>query len=620
MLRTKDSKLVAVPLLFRVGRGLRAETSTFVMAAIVFVMGFFLIYPVIFIFIQSFNLTGTIFIGEPEWGLDNWRFAWKQPILLRALGNSIYIWLLTLTVSFPVAVAIAWTLARTNIRFGHTLEFLFWVAYMMPGIATTIGWIMLLDPRVGLFNTWISNVTWFDSLWFGDPLRFNIYSIPGILWAHIVANGIAGKVMLLTPAFRNMDAALEEASRVAGGSNIRTIFRVTLPLMISPMILVIVLQMMRIFQSFETEQLLGVRFDFFVYSTMIFRLIRADIPDYGQATVLASVTLVVIALIIPLQRWIVQRRRYTTISSGFKPGLIKLGKWHPLILGGLIAIVGLLTVVPFLVLVLGSFMTRFGYFQLIHVYTMSHWTAILTDPLFLTALKTSMILGLTGAFFSPLLFSVLAYILVRTRWRGRILLDGIIWVSAAVPGMLAGLGLLMIFLGTPGLSILFGSIWALIIVIILQGNTTGTNITKGVLIQIGVDMEEAARVAGAGWLRTYVRIWIPLLMPTLVMLAMINFTLAVGATSSVILLASRDTQTLSIFALQLMGEGGSQWERSGIVSITLILMTVGTSLLMRHFGLRLGVRHNVRATEGEGGAGAGSRPGGSLGRFIGPKG
>ena len=614
MLRAKDRKHSDVPLLLRVGRGLRNERSTFVMAAIVFVLGFFLIYPVIFIFVQSFNMAGTIFYGEPEWGLDNWRLAWKQPILLRALGNSIYIWLLTLTVSFPIAVAIAWTLARTNIRFGHTLEFLFWVAYMMPGIATTIGWIMLLDPRVGLFNTWL------ERLPFVDQGPFNIYSVSGILWAHIVANGIAGKVMLLTPAFRNMDAALEEASRVSGGSNIYTIFRVTLPLMISPMMLVIVLQMMRIFQSFETEQLLGVRFDFFVYSTMIFRLIRADIPDYGQATVLASVTLVVIALIIPLQRWIVQRRRYTTIGSGFKPGLIKLGKWHPLVFGLLIAVVGLLTVVPFLVLVLGSFMTRFGFFQLIHVYTLNHWTAILTDPLYLTALKTSMILGLTGAIFSPLLFSVLAYILVRTRWRGRIILDGIIWVSAAVPGMLAGLGLLMIFLGTPGLRILFGSMWALVIVIILQGNTTGTNITKGVLIQIGQEMEEAARVAGAGWLRTFVLIWIPLLMPTLVMLAMINFTLAVGATSSVILLASRETQTLSIFALQLMGEGGSQWEQSGIVSITLIVMTVGTALVMRHFGLRLGVRHNMRADAGRGeDAGSRPRPTGRLARFIGPR-
>ncbi len=134
-----------------------------------------------------------------------------------------------------------------------------------------------------------------------------------------------------------------------------------------------------------------------------------------------------------------------------------------------------------------------------------------------------------------------------------------------------------------------------------------------------MDMEEAARVAGAGWLRTYVRIWVPLLMPTLVMLAMINFTLAVGATSSVILLASRDTQTLSIFALQLMGEGGSQWERSGIVSITLIVMTVGVSLLMRHFGLRLGVRHNVRAEQGQE-AGASTRPAGGLSRFIGPRG
>jgi ABC-type maltose transport system permease subunit len=83
-----------------------------------------------------------------------------------------------------------------------------------------------------------------------------------------------------------------------------------------------------------------------------------------------------------------------------------------------------------------------------------------------------------------------------------------------VPGR-PGLGLLVLFLGTPGLSILFGTIWALVLVVIIQGNTTGTNIMKGVFIQVGQDMEDAARVSGAGWIRTYFFIWIPLMMKTL---------------------------------------------------------------------------------------------------------
>jgi iron(III) transport system permease protein len=196
---------------------------------------------------------------------------------------------------------------------------------------------------------------------------------------------------------------------------------------------------------------------------------------------------------------------------------------------------------------------------------------------------------------SPLLFSVLGYILVRTRLPGRGALDLMIWSSGAIPGILAGLGLLWVFIGTPGLNFLFGTIWALIIVVILQGKTTGVNIMKGVLVQVGADMEEAARVSGAGWLRTYFRIWLPLLMPTLILLAVMNFVSAAGATSSIILLASRDTMTLSLMALELSSSAISNREAASIISIFIIVFTVTGALLVRYFGRRLGVRHEMQA-------------------------
>ena len=93
-----------------------------------------------------------------------------------------------------------------------------------------------------------------------------------------MANGISIKVMLLTPAFRNMDSAMEEAARVGGATNFRTMLRVTLPLMVSPMALVFALQLLRIFQSFETEFLLGQPFGFYVFSTKIFDLVRQPVP------------------------------------------------------------------------------------------------------------------------------------------------------------------------------------------------------------------------------------------------------------------------------------------------------------------------------------------------------
>jgi iron(III) transport system permease protein len=568
----------------RIGKG------HFIMAAVLIVLGYFLIWPVLLLLINSFNAASDWFVEPRDWGVKHWINAWQRPGLLTSLGNSLLVWSLTVCVSFPIGVAIAWLLARTRTPFSHTLEFLFWVSYMVPSLPTTIAWITLLDPDIGIINVALKK------LFALEQGPFNIFSVPGIVWANLMGHGISIKVMLLTPAFRNMDSTLEEAARVGGASNLRTLFKVTLPLMISPMMMVFALQLLRVFQSFETEYLLGMPFGFFVYSTKIFTLIRNQIPNYGEATVLASLTLLMIALIIPLQRWILERRRYTTITGNFRPGLIDLGRWNYVAFGVIALLLALLTVGPLAILVLGSFMQRIGYFVL--GYTLDHWRLVLTDPVFVKALRTTLVLAVTAGICSPLLFSVLAYILVRTRLPGRGALDLMIWSSGAVPGILAGLGLLWVFIGTPGLNFLFGTIWALIIVVLLQGKTTGVNIVKGVLVQVGADMEEAARVAGAGWIRTYFRIWLPLLMPTMILLAVMNFVSAAGATSSIILLASRDTMTLSLMALELSSVAISNREAASIISIFIVLFTVTGALLVRYFGRRFGVRHDLRASEG----------------------
>ena len=568
----------------------RLTKGHFIMAAVVITLGYFLIWPVLLLLINSFNAANDWFVEPRRWGIDHWINAFNRPGLLKSLGNSLLIWSLSVVISFPVGVTIAWILARTKIPFSHALEFSFWVSYMVPALPTTIAWITLLDPDVGMINVALRNLLGLQQ----GP--FNIFSVPGIVWANLMGHGISIKVMLLTPAFRNMDSTLEEAARVGGASNLRTLFKVTLPLMISPMILVLALQLLRVFQSFETEYLLGLPFGFYVYSTKIFTLIRDAVPNYGEATVLASVTLLMIALIIPLQRWILERRRYTTISGSFRPGLIDLRAWNYIAFGAIAALLMLLTVGPLAILVLGSFMERIGYFIL--GFTLDHWRFVLNDPVFVKSLRTTLILAMSAAVLSPLIFSLLAYLLVRTRLPGRGVLDMMIWSAGAIPGILAGLGLLWVFVDTPGLNFLFGTIWALIIVVILQGKTTGVNLMKGVLVQVGADMEEAARVSGAGWIRTYFRIWLPLLMPTLILLAVMNFVSAAGATSSIILLASRDTMTLSLMALELSTPAVNNREAASIVSIFIILFTVTGALLVRYFGRRFGVRHDMQAGEG----------------------
>jgi iron(III) transport system permease protein len=572
-----------------ISRTLKSGRRYIFMAAVLLSLGFLLIWPVVLILINSFNTAADWLVDERSWGFDHWVAAFSKPDLLITIWNSVLLWGWTALISFPVGITIAWILARTKIPGSRQLEFAFWVAFMVPSLPVTIAWINLLDPQIGFVN-----VLLMDSGYFSEG-PFNIFSVPGIVWATLMGNGIVLKVMLLTPAFRNMDSAMEEAARASGAGNLRTALRVTLPLMISPMVLVLALQLLRVFQSFETELLLGEPFGFYVYSTKIYALVRTELPNYGEAAALASLTMCIIAVIIPLQRWIVQRRRYTTLTGSFKPGLIDLGMWNHALFAMIVLLLVVLSIMPVVVLFLGSFMTRIGYFEL--GFTLQHWQTVLNNPVFLRALGTTLIIATVAAIMSPLLFSAIAYILVRTRMPGRLILDWIIWGSGAIPGILAGLGLLWVFLGTPGLAILYGSVWALILVVILQGNTTGVNVLKGVFVQVGPDMEEAARASGAGWFRTYFCIWLPLLMPTLTLLAVLNFVSAAGVTSSIILLASRDTVTLSLLALRMTTELADQREAASIVSIFIVLLTVGVAIPLRAISLRLGVRHDIKSED-----------------------
>ena len=570
----------------------------FLMALVIIVFGAYLIAPLMMMIIMSFNIAPDLMVPPFEFGLENWRNAWDEPMLLGSLWNSVWIWLLGISVSFPIAIVIAWLLARTNIRFAYGLEYMFWVAFMFPSLASTLGWMMILDPDVGYANRLM------EFLGLAEEGPFNIFSVPGIVWARLMSDGIAYKVMLLTPAFRNMDRVLEEAARVAGASTVRTMLRVTLPMMAAPIALVFALQLLRIFEGFETEQLLGAPWGFYVYSTYIYRLVNAEtIPLYGQAIVLAMLTICLIALIIPFQRSMVKRRNYVTLTGKFQPGQINLGPWQPLFFWTIVFLLILLTALPLVTLLVGSFMIHSGFFETTPLWTLEHWRYVFSDPQFLVALRTTLTLATVAGTASPVLFSLVAYLIVCTRHKGRTALDTIIWLSAGLPGVLSGLGLLLVFLTVPGLSFLYGSIWALVLVVIIAGNTTGTNVFKGVFVQMGSELEEAARIAGAGWVRTYFSVVLPLLLPSLVLIGVLNFTMAASATSSIVLLASRDTITLSLLTLEYAAPEIGQREAAGILSLIIMAMTLGIALIARRVASKMGIHHQIGAlggrTEGE---------------------
>lgn len=556
------------------------DGGTALMTVLIGFMGFYVLYPLVLILINSFN-TATI-AEPPVYGLKAWREAFSEPGIWRSLWNSVKIGLVLQVVALPTGIFISWLLARTNILFANALEFGFWISFFLPGLATTFGWMLMLDPSTGLINSWLRQLPLLNGL------NFDIYSFWGIIFVHLVSNGISTKVMLLTPAFRRMDPSMEEASRMSGAGALTTLLRITVPAMTPIIVVVFLLSVIRIFSSLEVELLLGVPWGFYVYSTKIVDLARQEPPLVNQAAALGSIILIFLAAFIPLQRKLITRRQFTTLTGQFKPKIIDLGVWRYPATAFVALVIFILDVVPLLSVVGGSFMTRFGFFNLPKTWTLDYWTMALSDSRILDGLHNTLIVavsaGLVGAFF----FSLVGYVLVRTKLPGRSILDSICWLPSAIPGVLAGLGLLWMFLGTPFFRPFYGTIVLLVIAQVLGGITLSTQILKANFVQLGKELEEASRMSGAGFWRTYLRVVFPLMAQTMVLVGVIKFMFAAQHNSAIILLATSETRTLSLLALDQIAAGYREVASITIIFIT--ILTLGIAVVARSFGLKVGIR------------------------------
>ena len=546
-----------------------------VLALVLFVV----LYPAAVIILGSFATPGGKFLSG--FGLQAWRLAFSDPAILSAIWNTLTITLARQAIALPIAILLAWVIARTNIPRANALEFLIWLGYFLPPLPVTMGWIMLLDPDYGLLNHWLTQLP------FVSMAPFNIYSFWGIVWAHLTTSTIAVEVMLLTPAFRNMDATLEEASLVSGAGVLGTIKKIVVPLMTPIVGVVLLLGIVHSLQAFELELVLGFPFRFYVFSTQIYWLLNQQPPQFAAATALGSTILFLMVPLIALQRRGVARRSFATVGGRYKGHKQSLGKWRWPIFIALLAVALVITVIPLAFLTLASFMARFGYFNVPRPWTALHWSRVIEDSVFLGSLKNTMVLAGATALASVVLFTLIAYIVIRTHFAGRAALDMVSWLPSTLPGIILGLGLLSVFLDTPFLRPLYGSMFLLIVATVVSSMTLGVQVIKGALTQLAIELEEASTVAGGSAWSSFRDITLPIISPSLLLVGTLSFIAAARNVSTVALIATSRTRPLSLLQLDFLVE--SRYESAAVIGIIVVALTTGVALISRILGLRTGI-------------------------------
>ncbi len=550
------------------------------MTILLLVVGFLVLTPLALMILNSFQIARP---GQPiVWGLDGWVKAFSTPGIIKAITNTFTLAITRQAIALLIGAFFAWLIARTDLPMKGLLEFFFWLSFFLPALPETMGWILLLDPKYGLLNQGLIG------LGVVNQSLFNIYSFWGIVWAHM-GGSVSVKVMLLAPAFRNLDAALEESSRISGASGWHTFFHIIIPVMMPAILVTTILGIIRSLEAFEIELLLGTPIGLQVYSTKIHELVTWEPPQFAPAMALSTVFLGVLLLMVALQRRYIAKRIYTTVTGrGFSTRRTQLGRWRYPAFALVLSFALVITVLPTILLVTGTFMKLFGFFNIAEPWTLENWRATLNDPVLFRSLWNTLAIGLGSGIIGILFYSLIAYVIVKTRYRGRWLLDFLSWLPWSIPGILLGVALLWTFLQTKIFLPIYGTIYLLMVAMVIKSMPFGTQMIKSVLLQLGNDLEEASKVCGGTWVDTFRRVILPLTMPALITVGLVGFISAARDISTVVLLGSGKSRTLSLLMLDFAA--GAEFEKATVVAVMVVGLVVVAALIARALGGHVGVR------------------------------
>jgi iron(III) transport system permease protein len=541
-------------------------------------VGVLTLLPVLFVVFGSFDVSKP---GEPfRFGLDAWRQVLFESPRTRGAILTSFLLALRAPVGAVIAFFLAWLIIRTRLPARGLIEFAFWLAFFMPALPVTLGWILLLDPKYGQLNMLLMNLPGVTG-----PL-FNVYSIPGILWIHMTAATVPVMVILLGPAIRQLDASLEESARVCGAGPLQIFRKITLPILAPAILTGALAGFIRGLEAFEVEQVVGRPAGIYVYSTRIYDLITWEPPLFPEAMALSTFVLTILVVIaIIYQRQTAGRYHATLTGRGVTFRRLTTGPWRYAVAALLLAFLAFTVLLPMGMLLAGSFMKLFGFFNIADPFTTRHWQTVLRDPVFLISLRNSLLLGLGTATIGVVLYAGLAYLLMRSRLVGRQITDLLAWLPWTVPGILLGIGLLFVLLSMPALSFLYGTLVVMVLVLIIKDMPIGTHMMKTSIGQISRELEHSSQVCGASGLTTFRRIVLPLMRPMLVSIFVLVFIAALRDISTTVLVVTPATRPLSILMLEY--SQSSALESAAVVGVILMGMMVVVALIARHFGLRV---------------------------------
>ena len=527
----------------------------------------FLVFPLLYLLFRAFFADGSF-------SLDAVKRIYSYSLNWDCLRNTLITASLSMVFGVLIAFPLAWLVTRTNLYGRGFFRTLFLLTYMVPPYVGAMAWMRLLNPKVGTVNVVLKNL-------FGlSEAPFNIYTIGGMVWV-LTTFYYPFAFILLCRALERMDPSLEEAARISGASPVKTLFTVTLPMMLPSIGSSAIMVFVAAASCYGIPSIIGAPGKLYTITTRISEYVATGTSQgLSDATVL-SVFLMVLSLVLLLLSTLLmgKKNRITISGKSMRPNIVDLRKWRiPLtILTSIFAIV--IIVIPFLSVIATSFTQNMGKSVFAEGnLTVRFWQNVFTRSTILKSALNSLITATLAATLGMIICIIMAYLLKRTNMRGRKIPDFLISFGSGTPSVVIALALIMTMSGRFGLN-LYNTMAILVIAYMIKYMMMGMQSTISGFSQIGPVLEEAAAVSGAGWLRRMKDVVIPMLLPSIVAGWFVIFIPSFYELTMSNLLYSEKTMTLGVelFRYQM----NSSQQTAAALACCILLLVLILNLVMR---------------------------------------
>lgn len=535
------------------------QASFILFALVCLIIGLLVLVPIGYMTFESL----TDEMGSPT--IENFIKYFGRESIRESLFNTLLVSIGIGGLGTLLGVTLAFGVSRTNMRFKTLVKSTIIIAIMTPPFLITLAYIILAGPNVGFVNRALRFLLRLDTTY--GPI--NIYSV----WSLVILGlpqGIATIFMMVFPAMENMDPYLEEAARMSGGNARHASLNITIPLVKPAILSGLILSFGQSLALYGVPRMLNIN----VLTTKIRESIT--VMDFKMGAVLSTtVTALSLLAVFLYRRTIRSSKKYSTISAkGFRPSVMKLGRVRHLFsaLGLVYALFGFL--IPYCTLVMASFMRSVGNGFEASNWTVDNYVTLLDSSVAATAFKNSLFLGAMTATCVVLLGLIAGYIIVRTKVRGRGVLEYLCNMPSGISGTALAMGLIFMYLSQPLNQMrLYGTIWLLLIAYVTRMLPSGVRYCQSALIQINTELEEASRVSGASWGRTMLKVTAPLARTGMLYAWILTFVMAFPELSSSVMLRNAGTDVVATAILDLWDGAGGLPQAAAFGTVVFMLVT-----------------------------------------------